>query len=93
MPVQKPVIHLVGSIPLDNTEKVFRNMSKVLGDNLCRLPDGETGKRLGWIKFLQHYPNNQHPDMETDVEAPLLQWRQWDGCCFAKFPWQSLKMV
>ena len=58
MPPQKPVVHLVGSIPLDNTEKVFRNVCKVLGDNLCRLPDGETGKRLGWIKFLQDYLNN-----------------------------------
>tara|TARA_B100000470_G_scaffold220808_1_gene209878 strand:+ start:682 stop:1731 length:1050 start_codon:yes stop_codon:yes gene_type:complete len=91
MPAQKPVIHLVGSIPLDNTEKVFRNVSKVLGDNLCRLPDGETGKRLGWIKFLQDYLNNQHPDMETDVETPLLQWRQWDGVLLREVPMAKFK--
>jgi hypothetical protein len=40
---------LVGSIPLSSAEEVFRLTSEVLGDRLERVPDGETGGRLGWI--------------------------------------------
>jgi len=75
----QPVVHLVGSIPLENAEDVFRQVSGTVGEHLTRLPDGETGKRIGWIKFLQTYLNEEHPDMETDTDQPPLQWRQWDG--------------
>ena len=91
MPAAKEVIHLVGSIPLQNTEIVLRTVSGSLGNHLCRIPDGETGKRLGWIKFLQDYLNNQHPDMETDTETPLLQWRQWDGELLREVPMAKFK--
>ena len=73
------VAHLVGSIPLEDTEGVLRTVAKSLGNNLRRIPDGETGKRLGWIKFMENYFNNLHPDMETDEQTPYLKWRQWDG--------------
>ena len=72
---KKPVVHFVGSIPLKSAEQVFRDVSGAVGPHLCRLPDGETGKRIGWIKFLQSYLNNEHPDMETDTDQPPLQWR------------------
>ena len=91
MTIEKPVIHLVGSIPLYDAEMVFRNVSSVLGDHLCRMPDGETGKRIGWIKFLQNYLNNQHPEMETDTETPPLQWRQWDGLLLREIPLAKFK--
>jgi len=42
-------VHLVGSVPLQNTEEVFRAASSILGMRLVRLPDGETGERSDWI--------------------------------------------
>jgi hypothetical protein len=42
-------VHLVGSIPLQNAEEVFRAASSILGERLHRLPDGETGVRSDWI--------------------------------------------
>jgi hypothetical protein len=43
--------HLNGSVPLQNSEAVFREVSSSLGDRLHRLPDGETGVRSNWIGF------------------------------------------
>ena len=44
-------VHLVGSVPLENAEQVFRTASDILGDRLPRIPDGETGNRLQWIMY------------------------------------------
>ena len=85
------VPHFVGSIPLESAEKVFRDVSGVVGPQLRRLPDGETGKRIGWIKFLQSYLNDEHPDMETDTDQPPLQWRQWDGVLLREVPMAKFK--
>ena len=86
----KPVVHLVGSIPLDDAETVFRTVSESVGGNLSRLPDGETGKRIGWIRFFQDYLAN-HPDMEIDPETPPIQWRQWDGLLLREIPTTKFK--
>ena len=48
-----PIVHFVGSIPLPDTETVFRTLSGAVGPHLVRLPDGETGIRKTWIRFLQ----------------------------------------
>ena len=85
------VAHLVGSIPLEDTEGVLRTVAKSLGNNLRRIPDGETGKRLGWIKFMENYFNNLHPDMETDEQTPYLKWRQWDGELLREVPMAKFK--
>lgn len=79
------VVHLVGSIPLDNSEDVFRTVSGAVGTHLKRLPDGETGKRIGWIRFQQDMLAN-HPAMEIDSETPPIQWRQWDGVLLREIP-------
>jgi len=42
-------VHLVGSVPLDDCEQVFRGVSASLGDHLVRIPDGETGERTNWV--------------------------------------------
>ena len=47
-------VHLVGSVPLDSAEDVFRRAAHALGDRLRRMPDGETGPRSDWI--LWQYP-------------------------------------
>ena len=43
--------HLVGSVPLDDAEQVFRTVAGVLAGQVKRLPDGETGERSNWIGF------------------------------------------
>ncbi|MGH7089936.1 MAG: hypothetical protein ACREFQ_13655 [Stellaceae bacterium] len=46
-------IYLVGSVPLANAEEVFTTVSAAFGSRLKRIPDGETGKRLDWITWLE----------------------------------------
>ena len=41
--------HLVGSVPLESSEAVFRAVAETIGDRLVRVPDGETGERADWI--------------------------------------------
>jgi len=36
-------VHLIGSVPLADTEAVFRAVTAELGPWLKRIPDGETG--------------------------------------------------
>jgi hypothetical protein len=40
---------LVGSVPLSNSNDVFRVAAEELGGHLRRIPDGETGPRAGWV--------------------------------------------
>jgi len=39
-----PGAHLIGSVPLADTEAVFRTVAGALGPHLARIPDGETGR-------------------------------------------------
>lgn len=60
-------VHLVGSIPLENAESVFDAVGRILGSNVERIPDGETGERSNWIAW-QLPLLEQHPRMEADPE-------------------------
>lgn len=44
-------LHLVGSIPLQSSEAVFREVAGRIGPFLKRLPDGETGERSAWTAW------------------------------------------
>lgn len=44
-------VHLVGSVPLADSEAVFREVSARLAGRLRRVPDGETGIRTNWIQW------------------------------------------
>lgn len=70
--------HLVGSVPLESAEAVFRKVGSALGPQLARIPDGETGERRRWI-YWQRAMLERHPAMEVDRDAGLLELRQWDG--------------
>ena len=57
-------VHLVGSVPLSDSETVFKTLSSGVGRFFSRLPDGETGIRKSWIRFLQDVLA-QHPAIEV----------------------------
>ena len=75
------LLYFVGSLPLQNSEEVFRTLSKELRQYLTRIPDGETGERIKWIVFQQRMLN-EHPAMEVDPDLAPLSVRQSDGTVF-----------
>jgi hypothetical protein len=77
--------HLVGSVPLADTETVFRTVAAALGPYLSRIPDGETGERGRWI-FFQRAMLRDHPAMEEDPTVPPFALRQWDGTLLRETP-------
>lgn len=56
---------LVGSVPLDSVEDVFRSFGKPLGDALAAMPDGEVGPRRHWISRVHYQVLSGHADLET----------------------------
>jgi hypothetical protein len=81
----QPVVHFVGSIPLPDAETVFRTLSGAVGPHVVRLPDGETGIRKMWIRFLQDVLAD-HPAIEIATDAPPFQFTQWDGTVVREIP-------
>jgi hypothetical protein len=56
---------LVGSIPLETAEEVFRTVGAPLGKHLAYMPDGEVGDRQYWIDGIAYRVLNGHPELET----------------------------
>lgn len=77
--------HLVGSIPLPDSEHVFRLASERLGPWCSRLPDGETGIRQSWIRFLQDVLA-AHPRIEVARDVAPFRFVQWDGRLVREIP-------
>ena len=65
----KQDVLLVGSIPLDTPEQVFRDFGKPLGAALKTMPDGEVGPRKHWISRIHYQVLSGHPELET-VQRP-----------------------
>lgn len=72
------LIHLVGSIPLEDSTRVFTDICNTLGPYLSAVPDGETGERARWVYFQRTMLEN-HPAMEIDESAEPVQLYTWDG--------------
>jgi hypothetical protein len=87
---QQPVVHLVGSIPLPDAETVFRTVSGAVGQHLVRLPDGETGIRKTWIRFLQDVLAD-NPAIEFAKDVPPFKFTQWDGKVVREIPRLRIK--
>lgn len=81
----KPIIHFVGSIPLPDAETVFRTLVAASGPYLRRLPDGETGVRKTWIRFLQQVLAD-NPAIEVASDVPPFKFTQWDGKVLREIP-------
>jgi hypothetical protein len=87
---KQPIVHFVGSIPLPDAESVFRTLSSACGPHLRRLPDGETGIRKTWIRFLQDVLA-ENPAVELAVDVPPFKFVQWDGKVLREIPRLRLK--
>jgi methionine synthase II (cobalamin-independent) len=60
---------LVGSVPLDSAEEVFKTCAEGLGDHLQLYPDGEVGARKSWIQCQAKFVFDRHPAIDT-VKRP-----------------------
>jgi len=60
---------LVGSVPLDTPEEVFRTFGAPLGRYLFAMPDGEVGPRRHWISRVHYQVLAAHPELEA-VQRP-----------------------
>ena len=74
-------VHLNGSIPLADTEEVFRVTSSILGGRLHRIPDGETGVRTNWIGW----------QMDVLARNPSLEMIPPDPTAYAPLPHFKLR--
>jgi hypothetical protein len=82
---QYPIVHFVGSIPLPDAETTFRTLAEAAGPHLRRLPDGETGIRKTWIRFLQQVLA-ENPAIEVATDVPPFKFTQWDGKLLREIP-------
>ena len=57
-------VHLVGSMPFDTAEVVFRESASAIGSLVTALPDGEVGDRRNWVRYLPMRVYSQHPQLE-----------------------------
>jgi hypothetical protein len=64
-------ILLVGSIPLESSQAVFRELGAHIGARAARYPDGETGIRTNWIRWQRHIFANNSAFERADVEPVL----------------------
>ena len=62
-------ILMVGSVPLETAEEVFRMFAPALGRGLASIPDGELGERRWWVQRFPRVLYSRHPDIET-LERP-----------------------
>src|SRR5437660_6139391 len=85
-----PIVHFVGSIPLPDAEAVFRTLAEAAGPYLLRLPDGETGIRRTWIRFLQQVLA-ENPAIEVATDVPPFKFTQWDGKVLREIPRLRIK--
>jgi hypothetical protein len=66
---------LVGSMPFDDAETVFRETAKGLKGHLGCMPDGEVKERKNWVGMLPEYVFSSHPQLDEVVSpgVPLEQ--------------------
>jgi hypothetical protein len=89
--IGQPIVHFVGSIPLADAETVFRTLAQSAGPYLRRLPDGETGIRKTWIRFLQQVLAD-NPAIEVATDVPPFKFTQWDGKLLREIPRRRVKL-
>ena len=69
---------------------VFRTLAGAVGTHVARLPDGETGIRKSWIRFLQDVLA-ECPAIELAADVPPFKFVQWDGKVIREIPRLRIK--
>ena len=64
---------------------MFRTLAVATAPHLKRLPDGETGIRKTWIRFLQQVLAD-NPAIEVASDVPPFKFSQWDGKVLREIP-------
>lgn len=61
---------LVGSLPYNDVEQVFRAVGPALRGHAGCLPDGEVAERTNWVGMLPEYIYSKHADLEETLAPP-----------------------
>src|SRR5215469_5298228 len=61
---------LVGSVPLETPDEVFRTCGQAIGHHVPALPDGETDERIWWVNMLAYRVFHGHPEIRTVKRPP-----------------------
>jgi len=69
---------LVGSLPYDDAEQVFRAAGPALRGHAAYLPDGEVNERKNWVGMLPLLVFTKHPDLEETLAPPAEDLEQPD---------------
>jgi hypothetical protein len=64
-------VHLVGSMPFDSAEDVFRASAATIGNLVTALPDGEVGDRRNWVRYLPLRVYSEHPQLEETARLDI----------------------
>ena len=64
MPRSTGNVLLVGSVPLESAEEVFKTCATGLSNHLKMFPDGEVGARKSWIQCQAIFVFDRHPSIE-----------------------------
>lgn len=100
-PCYAPLVHLVGSVPLQSTEDVLSTLTEQLAGRIPQIPDGETGDRGGFTRWqiptlppqileLQFQPD-QGPKFEAtfdptfELTADAIRETGYDRAAFASY--------
>jgi len=88
----RPVL-LIGGIPGNTAEEVFRTIAPVLGDLAIGCTDGETGVRRFWIMFVALNTWETHPDMRIirPVQKTMEGFPDWLPAGYEFFQWYGPK--
>jgi len=89
---KRPVM-LVGGVPGNSAEEVFRVVAPIVGDLAVGLTDGEFGVRRFWIFFVAINTWDKHPDMELirPNPQPLPGFPEWLPPDYHACPWWGPK--
>jgi hypothetical protein len=88
--IQKDLL-LLGSIPFDTVDQVFRVCSEYVGNYIVAIPDGEVGDRLAWVGYLARRYYNTHPDVEISDPGDGSWSRRLPSTQAAQFRFLRLK--
>lgn len=78
----KKDLMMVGSVPLETAEDVFKTCGPTLGKHLPFIPDGEIDERIWWVNMLAYRVFHGHPEIDTVMRPPpengVEKWRPKD---------------